>query len=94
MAKLPRNQYVGLFGPTTGDRIRLSVSERRLDLLVDADELARRRAKRPVPPPSAERGWSGLFRRHVLQADQGCDLDFLRAERPSERQHQGEAAPP
>ena len=78
----------------TGDRIRLSVRERRLDLLVADDELARRRAKRPVLPPSAERGWSGLFRRHVLQADQGCDLDFLRAEPLPKQQDRGEAAAP
>ena len=78
----------------TGDRIRLSVRERRLDLLVDDDELARRRAKRPALEQSAERGWSGLFRRHVLQADQGCDLDFLRAEPLPEQQDRGEAAAP
>ena len=64
----------------TGDRIRLSVKQRTLDLLVDPAELARRRA---VPPSSApaERGYRKLFLDHVLQADGGCDFDFLRAGR-------------
>ena len=62
-----------------GDLIRISVEERRLDLLVDEAELAvRRRAARAVPP-GPERGWLGLFKRHVMQAEQGCDLDFLTA---------------
>jgi dihydroxy-acid dehydratase len=61
----------------SGDRIRLSVRERRLDLLVDGAEQARRRAALP-PPPSAGRGWRRLYLQHVLQADEGCDLDFLR----------------
>ena len=59
----------------TGDMIRLSVRDRCLDLLVDPDELARRT---PVAPPAhPERGWSGLYNRHVTQAELGCDLDFL-----------------
>ncbi|HET7411888.1 MAG TPA: IlvD/Edd family dehydratase [Pararhizobium sp.] len=62
----------------TGDRIRLSVSEGRLDLLVEEDELARRRqAWRPAPVP--ERGYRHLYATRVLQADKGCDFDFLRA---------------
>jgi len=58
-----------------GDRIRLSVTERKLDLLVDAAELARRPA--PVTPPPA-RGYARLYREQILQADHGCDFDFLR----------------
>jgi dihydroxy-acid dehydratase len=61
-----------------GDRIRLSVKERRLDLLVDEKELARRRAewaKRPTQMPT--RGYDKLFRETVLQAPDGCDFDFL-----------------
>jgi dihydroxy-acid dehydratase len=58
-----------------GDRIRLSVKERRLDLLVAPDELARRTA---APPPMPERGYARLYRREILQADRGCDFDFLR----------------
>lgn len=62
-----------------GDPIRISVEERRLDLLVDEAELAARRKAAQTVPPVAERGWLGLFKRHVLQAEQGCDLDFLTA---------------
>jgi dihydroxy-acid dehydratase len=59
----------------TGDRIRLSVSERKLDLMVPPEELARRpRATYQAPA----RGYARLHREQVLQADQGCDLDFLR----------------
>jgi dihydroxy-acid dehydratase len=58
-----------------GDRIRLSVNERRIDLLVPPDELARRKTA-PVPTP--ERGYARLYRREILQADRGCDFDFLR----------------
>jgi dihydroxy-acid dehydratase len=62
-----------------GDRIRLSVARRELQLLVGDDELARRRAARPTRPPTAERGYRRLWHEHVLQADQGVDFDFLRA---------------
>jgi dihydroxy-acid dehydratase len=65
-----------------GDRIRLSVRERRLDLLLGDDELARRRAALPPAPPSPERGYARLYHDHVLPADQGCDFDFLRAPAP------------
>jgi dihydroxy-acid dehydratase len=58
-----------------GDRIRLSVKERRIDLLVSPEELARRPA---VPPPVPERGYARLYRNEVLQADRGCDFNFLR----------------
>jgi dihydroxy-acid dehydratase len=59
-----------------GDRIRLSVRERRLDLMVDDRELARRRESWRAPPVPA-RGYAGLYSRTVLQADRGCDFDFL-----------------
>jgi dihydroxy-acid dehydratase len=62
----------------TGDRIRLSVSERRVDLLVDEAELARRRAALPARPAVAGRGYAKLYQDHVMQADAGCDFDFLR----------------
>ena len=62
----------------SGDRIRLSVKERKLDALVDPAELARR----PVPPPvRPARGYARLYHQHVLQADEGCDFDFLRGAR-------------
>jgi dihydroxy-acid dehydratase len=60
-----------------GDRIRLSVRDRRVDLLVDEPELARRRAALPSAPLRATRGYAKLYQDHVLQADQGCDFDFL-----------------
>ncbi len=58
-----------------GDRIRLSVAERRLDLLVGPEELARRSV---TAPPLPERGYAQLYRREILQADRGCDFNFLR----------------
>jgi dihydroxy-acid dehydratase len=58
-----------------GDRIRLSVKERRIDLLVAPEELARRKA---APAAMPERGYARLYRREILQADRGCDFDFLR----------------
>ncbi|GGD81444.1 IlvD/Edd family dehydratase [Caballeronia grimmiae] len=61
-----------------GDRIRLSVRERRIDLLVDEAELARR-AKDVSPPKRIARGYQKLYQEHVLQADAGCDFDFLQA---------------
>ena len=62
-----------------GDRIRLSVKDRELQLLVSDDELARRMGDNPVAPPSADRGYRKLFLQAVTQADQGADFDFLRA---------------
>ena len=59
----------------TGDMIRLDVAARRLDLLVDAAELA---AREPVPARAApRRGYAKLFHDSVTQADRGCDFDFL-----------------
>ena len=61
-----------------GDRIRLNATERRLDLLVSEQEL-QGRLKRWSPRKSEHlRGYPRLYIDHVLQADQGCDLDFLR----------------
>jgi dihydroxy-acid dehydratase len=61
-----------------GDRIRLSVKSRTIDLLVPEDELRKRKAawKPPVAPPT--RGYAKLYMDHVLQAEHGCDFDFLR----------------
>ena len=61
----------------SGDRIRLSVNDRRLDLLVDPAELARRAAGASTAP-TPSRGYRRLYAEHVLQADAGCDFDFLR----------------
>lgn len=61
----------------TGDRIRLSVKNRSLDLLVEPAELARRRAAwTPAEPP--RRGWDRIVYDQVLQAPEGCDLAVLR----------------
>ena len=59
-----------------GDRIRLSVKERRLDLLVDDAEMARRREAAPAAEQPARRGYDRLYHDHVLQADEGVDFDF------------------
>ncbi|HVR62011.1 MAG TPA: dihydroxy-acid dehydratase [Polyangia bacterium] len=62
----------------TGDRVRLSVRGRALDLLVDDAELARRRAT-VAPPPRPARGYARLYAEQITQADLGCDFEFLRA---------------
>jgi dihydroxy-acid dehydratase len=62
----------------TGDLIRLSVAERRLDVLVDPSELGRRRALWCAPAAVPARGYARLYMNHVLQAEHGCDFDFLR----------------
>jgi dihydroxy-acid dehydratase len=61
-----------------GDRIRLSVKERRIDLLVPEAEAQKRKSAwhPPVAPP--RRGYAKLYMDHVLQAEHGCDFDFLR----------------
>ena len=63
-----------------GDRIRLSVKERRIDLLVDDAELARRReAATPARrDPATLRGYDRLYAEQVLQADEGCDFGFMK----------------
>ncbi|MEO8249322.1 MAG: IlvD/Edd family dehydratase [Burkholderiales bacterium] len=63
----------------SGDRIRLSVKNREITLLVSDEELARRAEASPVIEPTAERGYRKLFLQTVTQADQGADFDFLRA---------------
>ena len=61
----------------SGDRIAISVSKRRIDLLVDDAELARRRQASKFSAARPARGYAKLYAEHVLQADQGCDFDFL-----------------
>jgi dihydroxy-acid dehydratase len=63
----------------TGDRIRLSVSKRKISLLVSEAELAARAASNPISIPTAARGYRKLFFDTVTQADKGVDFDFLRA---------------
>jgi len=61
-----------------GDRIKLSVKNRRIDLLVDDAELKKRAAAMPKPAAAPVRGYSKLYAREVLGADEGCDFGFLR----------------
>ncbi|MGP4049499.1 L-arabinonate dehydratase [Streptomyces sp. 2A115] len=71
--------YVG--GPLalvrTGDTITLDVDTRLLQLNVDDDELARRRAQWTAPPERYERGYGALYNEQITQADTGCDFEFL-----------------
>ncbi|NIF54295.1 L-arabinonate dehydratase [Burkholderia sp. Ax-1724] len=61
----------------SGDLIELDVPRRKLDVLVSDDELARRKAAWVKPEPRFARGYGALHQTHVLQADRGCDFDFL-----------------
>ncbi|MCL4532307.1 MAG: dihydroxy-acid dehydratase [Actinobacteria bacterium] len=65
----------------TGDMIELDVQNRKLNLLVSDEEIRERLAhwKRPQPAPAYRRGYGWLYVNHVLQADKGCDFDFLTA---------------
>jgi dihydroxy-acid dehydratase len=65
-----------------GDMIRLDVAKRSIDLLVDAAELAKRQAALTpaVTPEWARRGYAHLFNEAILQADEGCDFDFMRGQ--------------
>ncbi|KAF1049382.1 L-arabinonate dehydratase [Xylophilus sp.] len=68
----------------TGDTITVDVPGRRIHWAVSDEEIARRRARWQAPPARFERGYGAMFTEHILQADQGCDMDFLRtAGRPS-----------
>jgi len=67
----------------TGDRIRLSVRERRLDLLVEATELERRHSvSAGSSAPSSTRGYSWLYDNFITQANEGCDFAFLKRDGP------------
>jgi dihydroxy-acid dehydratase len=69
----------GLLGLVrNGDRIKLSVKERRIDLLVDDTELKRRAASRAAAAKAPPRGYAALYAREILGADEGCDFKFLR----------------
>jgi dihydroxy-acid dehydratase len=71
--------YVG--GPLslvkTGDKISVDVPSRTIQLEVSDAELARRRAAVPKQQPRYERGYGWMFSRHIKQANEGCDFDFL-----------------
>ena len=61
----------------TGDIVKIDIPNRTIDMLVDADELARRRAVWTPPAPKFERGYGWMFAQHIRQADEGCDFDYL-----------------
>jgi len=61
----------------TGDRITVDVPARTIHLEVSDEELARRKTAWTPPPPRYERGYGWMFGRHILQANEGCDFDFL-----------------
>jgi dihydroxy-acid dehydratase len=67
----------------TGDEIALDVPARRLELLVDDAELARRRTAWTPPPRPYARGFAKLYQDHVTQAHEGCDFDFLQGTAPT-----------
>jgi dihydroxy-acid dehydratase len=66
-----------------GDVIELDVPGRRLTLKVSDEELARRRAAWKPPAPHYGRGYGALFARHITQANEGCDFDFLERGAPT-----------
>jgi len=66
-----------------GDIISLDVPGRRIDLKIPDDELNRRRAAWTPPPERFARGWTALHLKHVRQADEGCDYDFLEGTAPT-----------
>jgi dihydroxy-acid dehydratase len=74
--------YIG--GPLallrTGDIVTLDVDARSIRMEVPDEELARRRAAWVAPPARFERGYGWAFTKHIEQADQGCDFDFLRTD--------------
>jgi len=74
----------------SGDKIKLDVEARSIDLLVEDAEIERRLDEWKHSPPMREapkRGYAKLFEDSVLQADQGCDFDFLLREGPAARKH-------
>ena len=64
----------------TGDTVAIDVDARRIDMVVSDDELARRRTAWAPPTPRYERGYGWMFSKHIEQANEGCDFDFLRRE--------------
>jgi dihydroxy-acid dehydratase len=66
-----------------GDLVELDVAARRLVLHVGDEELEKRRADWQAPAPKYGRGYGALFLRHITQANEGCDFDFLEAGPPT-----------
>jgi len=74
--------YIG--GPLallkTGDIVEVDVDARTINMVVSEEELARRRAEWQAPPVRYERGYGWMFTKHIQQANEGCDFDFLKTE--------------
>jgi dihydroxy-acid dehydratase len=66
-----------------GDLIELDVERRTLELRISGEELARRKAAWTPPPKKFERGYGAIFARHIRQANEGCDFDFLEGTAPT-----------
>ncbi len=77
--------YVG--GPLAfvkdGDVIELDIAARRLTLAVSGEELAKRKSDWQPPPPKYARGYGALYLKHITQANEGCDFDFLQGDAPT-----------
>jgi len=67
----------------SGDIIELDVPGRRLNLKVSDEVLAKRRANWQAPPAKFGRGYGALYLKHINQANDGCDFDFLEAGPPT-----------
>lgn len=64
----------------TGDLITIDIPARRIHMAVSDEELSRRRAEWVAPAPRFDRGYGYMFQQHILQADQGCDMNFLQTQ--------------
>ena len=64
----------------TGDRIRVSVSERSINIQISDEELAERKANWTPPKMPYARGYGWMFSQHIKQAHEGCDFDFLESQ--------------
>ena len=69
------------YGITPAGILALDVARRKLNLLISEDELAKRKKAWQAPKPPLDRGYWKLYNDHVLQADEGADLDFLVGQR-------------
>lgn len=71
--------YIG--GPLAlvrdGDLIELDVPARKLNVLISDEEMARRKSAWQAPPQKFDRGFGKMYSAHILQANEGCDFDFL-----------------
>jgi len=66
-----------------GDLISIDIEARRLELMISDEEMAKRKAAWKAPAPKFTRGYGVLYLKHIQQADQGCDFDFLEPDAPS-----------